>query len=299
MLESKSLNSVKRVTHLLISMGFWGVTYLWNLIRRIAGQDKQGTCVVLYYHRVPAIDRARFASQMDALLLLAKPIGMDAAPQSPTATRHVVVTFDDAYESAIENGLPELKKRGIPATVFVIANALGQHSGWENFSSGPAKHDRIISVEQLLKLQSDAVEIGSHTLNHRMLPSLTEEEARQEIAGSRAKLENLLGSEVKFFSFPYGAFNEKLIAMCRDAGYERVFTTLPLLAFKNPQEFVTGRVSVEPTDWPLEFRLKLLGAYRWLPLAFALKRRILSPFLMRAAGKSQPVAYAPRRDANS
>jgi hypothetical protein len=51
---------------------------------------------------------------------------------------------------------------------------------------------------------------------------------------------------------------------------------LPVLAFLEPKEFVTGRVGVSPTDWPMEFRLKLAGAYRWLPYAFAWKRRILS-----------------------
>jgi len=41
-----------------------------------------------------------------------------------------------------------------------------------------------------------------------------------------------------------------------------------------------GRVRVDPTDSPIEFRLKLLGAYRWLPLAFSWKRRLLVNPLM-------------------
>jgi hypothetical protein len=44
--------------------------------------------------------------------------------------------------------------------------------------------------------------------------------------------------------------------------------------YRCPGEFVLGRISVEPTDWALEFRLKLLGAYRWLPQAIALKRKL-------------------------
>jgi hypothetical protein len=45
-----------------------------------------------------------------------------------------------------------------------------------------------------------------------------------------------------------------------------------------PDEFVTGRIDVQPTDWQIEFRLKVLGAYRWLPHAFAVKRALLNGF---------------------
>ena len=83
-----------------------------------------------------------------------------------------------------------------------------------------------------------------------------------------------MSREIRLFSFPYGAENDRLVDLCREAGYERVFTILPRLALLDPQEYVTGRVVVDPTDWPLEFRLKLLGAYRWLPRAFAWKRKL-------------------------
>jgi hypothetical protein len=79
---------------------------------------------------------------------------------------------------------------------------------------------------------------------------------------------------ISLFSFPYGECSEDLIEQCRSAGYERVFTNLPVLAFSQASEFVTGRVDVQPTDWPIEFRLKIAGAYRWLPYAFDLKRTL-------------------------
>jgi len=79
---------------------------------------------------------------------------------------------------------------------------------------------------------------------------------------------------VRTFSFPYGAYNEKLVQFCRDAGYERIFTTDPVFAFNEPNEFVVGRVAAEPTDSALDFRLKLAGAYRWVKSASLLKQRI-------------------------
>jgi hypothetical protein len=88
-----------------------------------------------------------------------------------------------------------------------------------------------------------------------------------------------LNQRITLFSFPYGEFNERLIQLCREAGYERVFTILPKPAFADPQEFVTGRIAVNPTDWKLEFRLKILGAYQWFPAVSAWKQKLFgSPF---------------------
>jgi hypothetical protein len=115
-----------------------------------------------------------------------------------------------------------------------------------------------------------------------MLTHVKPEDARMEIIQSRAQLEKTLNRSIMFFSFPFGDFDEKLTAVCVEAGYKRVFTTMPVLAFTDPSEFAVGRVRVDPTDWPIEFRLKLAGAYRWLPAAFALKRKLTANAVARS-----------------
>jgi peptidoglycan/xylan/chitin deacetylase (PgdA/CDA1 family) len=126
-----------------------------------------------------------------------------------------------------------------------------------------------------------------------MLPSIALDEAAREIALSRVRLEEQLHRKILLFSFPFGAFNENLVEICREAGYQSVFTTLPSFAFIKSDEFVTGRVRVDPTDWPLEFKLKVTGAYRWLPWAFELKRKILN------TGWVQKLSGSKRRRSDS
>ena len=179
-----------------------------------------------------------------------------------------VVTFDDGFESFLENALPELEEREIPSTVFVVAGNLGRVTDWKGYP------ERIMSRDQLLQLPSPLVTIGSHTLTHPVLSNVSEEVAMSELAESREQLEESLQRRITLFSFPYGAFNNELVKCCKAAGYERIFTTLPFPAFADPDQFVTGRVCVEPTDWQIEFLLKVFGAYQWLPLAFSLKRRL-------------------------
>jgi len=53
---------------------------------------------------------------------------------------------------------------------------------------------------------------------------------------------------------------------------------MPRPALKDPYEFLIGRVRVDPTDWMVEFHLKLVGAYDWVPWAAEIKRRMLRAF---------------------
>ena len=130
-------------------------------------------------------------------------------------------------------------------------------------------HSQSISIDDLRRLPTALVAIGSHSLTHAHLTRLKTADAAYELIESRRLLEEQLQRPIRLFSFPYGACNDELIRLCREAGYERIFTTLPESALSEPDEFVTGRVRVDPTDSRLEFRLKLIGAYRWLPAAFA------------------------------
>jgi len=232
-------------------------------------------CVVLHYHGVAPEHRILFARQMDALIQRTIPIAADNQQPLRPGEHYAAVTFDDGFLTVAENAVPELVRTRVPATIFVVADLPGATPTWDMFGRDYIAQERLIPMEQLKFLPSDLITIGSHTLSHPWLPAIPVAQAKIELSESRDKLGNLLNRKIKLFSFPYGALSEQLIELCRDAGYERVFTILPTLAFTNPQEFVTGRVVVEPTDWRLEFRLKLLGAYRWLPWAFALKRRFL------------------------
>lgn len=241
----------------------------------MTGREVPGTCVGLYYHGIEAEHRPAFARQMGILLRYATPIRADFQLPLAPGKHFACVTFDDAMTSVAEYAFPELDQRGIPATVFAVSGRLGQPPTWGNYSEEPLTTERTMAAEQLRALSERAL-IGSHTVTHPLLTSLSEADAKTELKESRRSLEVLLDKEVTLLSFPYGDFNDALIKWSSEAGYHRVFTTLPLI-FESKDEVestVVGRVSVEPTNWPLEFRLKLLGAYSWLPTAFKIKRKL-------------------------
>jgi len=215
---------------------------------------------------------------MDQLIRRSTPVRLDARLPRSIGVRYVSVTFDDGYQNIIDNALPELAQRGIPATLFIVSGAFGCTPNWEDYSASgdPAMNEPIMREDELRKLSPDLVQIGSHTQTHPMLTRLSEPEARSELSQSRARLQEILNRDIRFLSFPYGAFHNDLIAWCRDEGYERTFTTLPYTTTPDANEFAVGRVTVDPDDGRLEFLLKVSGAYRWWPYAIALKKKVVS-----------------------
>ncbi len=284
----------KRMINLAISILVGMCDWLRDQMSRLIGKKPRKRCMVLAYHSVSDAQRTEFANQMDVLIRSAQPVRADITAWPSQGDRFAAVTFDDGFQNIVDNALPELKQRGIPSTLFVVTESLGGNRGWEHRGGDDTRQEKVMSVEQMKELSPELVTIGSHTMTHPLLPSIDKSQMERELAGSRMKLEQMLNCEVKLLSFPYGGFNDTVIESSREAGYERVFTALPVFAFSQPEEFVTGRVGTAPTDWPIEFRLKLAGAFRWLPYAYSLKRRILS-VLRGRGGKNVQLKTGEKR----
>ena len=254
--------TVVRFVKLVGSLIFFAGTAIWRGVEQLRGKPIPGSLIVLCYHVVPQGQRARFARQMDLLQRHAKPIRADVEMPLPTGERCVAVTFDDAYQSTVENTLPELKARNIPCTLFVVSHLPG-HSPWWAGTDGYDREDRFVTAEQLANLPGDLVTIGSHTM-------------------TRQSLQRALRREIRLFAFPHGFYNAALVSWCREAGYRRVFSIEPSTTVSSLPEYVTGRVIADPTDWELEFRLKVLGAYQWLPVAYRMKRKVRATLKQRS-----------------
>ncbi len=83
---------------------------------------------VLAYHDVS--DPALFAKQMDYAATHFNPVSLEdvsRAVRGGTALppRALLVTFDDGYRSVLEEGMPILQARSIPAVVYVVADIIG------------------------------------------------------------------------------------------------------------------------------------------------------------------------------
>ena len=284
MTEGRKID-VSRIAKCGISVASFLILAASKVVRALAGVRSRGKCMVLYYHSVPREQRELFARQLDVILQHCKVIDATKVPDLASGSAYAAITFDDAFENYVEEAFPELRKRGMPSTMFVISDALGKGFGPDG------RAEKVMSAQQLRALPGDLVSVGSHTVSHPFMPEIDPELARSELVNSKLVLEGILGREIATFSFPFGGFSKELVAICREVGYRRVFTTLPQFFTCGPDEFAVGRIRVDPTDWPIEFRLKLAGAYNWLPVAFALKhrlRRVLGSDAASAGRRAEP-----------
>jgi peptidoglycan/xylan/chitin deacetylase (PgdA/CDA1 family) len=74
--------------------------------------------------------------------------------------------------------------------------------------------------DQVCKMASAGMEIGSHGCSHRVLTRLSPEESEDEIVRSKLEIERRTGQRVRHFAFPEGAANRDLIARLGKAGYQ-------------------------------------------------------------------------------
>lgn len=264
---------IVRIIKLVISILFWIFDSFFNTTGRILGKKRKGSCIVLYYHAILKEHREKFSRQMDIFKRLITPVAVENHNEIKTGMKYGSITFDDGFVCVIDNAVPELVKRNIPFTIFIPTGYLEQRPQWMKDNEKYSNEYNLMSPGQLMKLNKlNLVSIGSHSCTHRNFLKLSTEEVKKEFINSKKILEQILDNRIDLFSFPYGAINHEHIAIAKQAGYKRVFSITPVPTNFDKNEFVIGRTLVEPTDLTLEFRLKILGAYRWLPAAFKVKR---------------------------
>ena len=61
------------------------------------------------YHGVTSKERNKFARQMDELIRLSNPVFPDIKGPLISNHHYIAVTFNDGFQSVIENALPELR----------------------------------------------------------------------------------------------------------------------------------------------------------------------------------------------
>lgn len=267
---------IKRVVKLLIAVAFRVIEKLMAIFHR---HKIPGTCVVLMYHSVSPAQRQRFVRQMEKLVKLTTPVATDSIKDLQEGNHYTAVTFDDGFASTIDTVLPVLKQKAIPATFFIPTAYLGKEATWIAEVKRRNRVGYVVTAAKLKQLsEHSCAAIGSHGIKHIRLTEMNDADANKEIAESKKLLEDITGKDVKTHSFPFGDYNGRHVTMAQNAFYNRVFTIDPTVSFGTQEEFMTGRVEVDPGDWPIEFTLKLLGAYRWHRYAVDLKKRIFNMF---------------------
>jgi peptidoglycan/xylan/chitin deacetylase (PgdA/CDA1 family) len=77
----------------------------------------------------------------------------------------------------------------------------------------------------LRQLESRGVEIGSHTVTHAALTSLSDSDALRELVQSRLSFERRLRHPVQWLAYPIGDYDARIERLAQRAGYVLAVTT--------------------------------------------------------------------------
>jgi peptidoglycan/xylan/chitin deacetylase (PgdA/CDA1 family) len=136
----------------------------------------------------------------------------------------VAVTFDDAFSSVYEHAVPVLEELGWPATVFVTTRAVehGEPMRWlvgkDQTAPGDVRELEPMTWEQVESLAGRGWEIGSHSVSHPLLSTLSPAARHDELVTSRNVIAQHVGSCASV-SYPWGEVNDVVVGAAREAGY--------------------------------------------------------------------------------
>ena len=125
----------------------------------------------------------------------------------------IVVTFDDGYRDVYRYAAPVIDRFGMKAISYVITERIS--------GDDPS----FLKWKQVRRFEKFGVEIGSHTVSHASLTSLSDAGALAELTRSRKKLENKLDHRVPWLAYPYGDYDSRIESLARKAGYRLAVTT--------------------------------------------------------------------------
>lgn len=210
-------------------------------------------------HRPIHCDVGRFRRQMAWLHWRGyNVISMEAAYKclfegATIPPKAVVLTFDDGCDNFREHAWPVLKQYNFPVSMFVVTDLVGKTAGWDKVLG----HAPLMTAEAIRALRKEGVHFGAHSMTHPRLALCSPEEARKEIVGSKAELEDILGEAVTDFCYPYGSYNAQVADIVREAGFKLGLTLNRAAANYAPNPFEVPRKGISYGDSLLGYLWKI------------------------------------------
>lgn len=205
-------------------------------LSRLAGAARGPVVRVLVYHRVREARRepfsvapADFDAQMEwlerkRLAISADQVAawIDGGPAPRPGS--VLVTFDDGYRDFHARALPILRRRRIPAVLFVSVAEVRDRRATD---AGEESH---VTWDELREVLDAGVDVGSHGWDHVSLARIPADEARRQVARARETLRERLGDAAgRDFAYPYGTggdFDDATREAIAAAGHRCAFTAV-------------------------------------------------------------------------
>jgi len=216
----------------------FGVTAL--VLTQVPAETQQGAQAasvnvsILAYHRFGPVVKdsmtirtATFRTQLEYLKqhgypvitlrsLVAHLLGKGPAPPAHA----VVITADDGHASVFTEMLPLVREYRVPVTLFIYPSAISN-------ASYAMKWDQLAELAR-----TGLFDVQSHTYWHpnfkterrRLAPAAFQSFVTTQFAKPRTVLRDRLGIDANLLAWPFGIYDDELIASATASGYVAGFT---------------------------------------------------------------------------
>jgi len=227
---------------------------------------------ILAYHDVAAEQVSNFRTQIEYLKQNTNIVSLNDffAGRLSWEKLNIVITFDDGYQSWLDNVLPVLSDFGVTATFFASSGFVGlRGEGEADFQRKNLGSDQqttgSLGAEGLRKLAQAGCAIGGHTINHVNLSVIHDvNEVRNEIHMDKKELETITGTKVEYFAYPFGLYDNPhidLALILQEAGYRGAVTLVPASITARWSGFYLNRYLVNAAMPISVFKARILGNY--------------------------------------
>ncbi len=145
---------------------------------------------------------------LSTLVILLLPLGIQQfdfneihaqpASESVTGDKVVILNFDDGRKSQYTQAKPILDKYGFKATFYVVCNYIGKKDGYMDWN-------------EIETLHKEGHDIGSHSMNHLRLETLSKKNVEYEVGQSKRCLQKH-GINATSFAYPFnGGSDDKTV----------------------------------------------------------------------------------------
>jgi len=164
--------------------------------------------------------------------------------KKPIPEKCVMITIDDGWKATHTLAMDVLREFDYPFTVFLYKNYVGVGG-------------RSMSYEEIREIAASGGTLSSHSVSHANMSGRKGRSAEAYTAWLKEELEESYrfleenfgdtGAVEKTFAFPYGIYNDQVIELAREFGYEACFTVNGKKTNWDVEDMEIGRYVVHGT----------------------------------------------------
>ena len=133
--------------------------------------------------------------------------------------KRIIITFDQGYENGYTAKiLDTLKEKDVQAIFFL---------------TGPYAKTESALVQRMI---DEGHILGNHGMTHASLPTLSDENAKEEIMSLHNYVMNNYGYQMQYFRCPCGEYSERALETAQQCGYKILFWSSAYVDWKTDQQ---------------------------------------------------------------